>query len=490
MKTTYGIGTAALLALVLTGISSRAQEPAPAAGGDDATVTSAAPPPATVSANSKVRIVRLSESKGEVQLDRMTGKGFEGAMANLPIIEGAKLKTGTGVAEVEFEDNSTVRVAPNSMIEFTQLELTPSGAKVSGINVLQGMVYVSLMNTKGNEFTVTAGTEKINLPPDSHVRLQLTKDQAQLAVMHGDVMVQGEGAPTQVGKNKTMSFSLAGQSEPVIAKNVTDDQLDDWDHQAVQYHKNYANATSYGGLPYSYGVNDMNYYGSFGSGCGMSMWRPYFASASWDPYSSGAWAYYQNTGYSWVSPYPWGWTPYHYGSWAFCPGVGWGWQPGGAWMGLANNSFTSVPTRPHPPAYAPQHPLQSSLVPVNLKAAPVSGLGKNDTFVFRNGSAGLGVPRGTMGNLSHFSGQTQQRGEATTNVYYAAQHGASGGPGSATMVGKSQGGSRVGSNASSHSVGSASSGGYSSGGGTLGGSSGAGGGHMSSGSGGGAGGHH
>ena len=33
-------------------------------------------------------------------------------MANLPIVEKSRLQTGMGVAEVEFEDNSTLRLAP------------------------------------------------------------------------------------------------------------------------------------------------------------------------------------------------------------------------------------------------------------------------------------------------------------------------------------------------------------------------------------------
>ncbi len=356
MRTTSGISTAALIAWMVIGISSRAQEPnAPAAtpASDNAseTITNTNPvpdnassqPSPTVSAHSKIRIVRLSEVKGEVQLDRQTGKGFETAMSNLPVIEGERLKTGNGIAEIEFEDNSTVRVAPNSLVEFPRLELLPSGAKASAINVVQGMVYVSLLNTKGNEFTVNVGQNKINLPPDSHIRLQLTSDQASLAVLHGDAtMVEPSGTST-VGKDKTMTFALAGQTPAVVAKNVTQESLDSWDKNAVQYHKSFANATSYGNSPYSYGINDMNYYGSFSSGCGGSMWRPYFASASWDPYGSGAWAYYPSAGYSWVSPYPWGWTPYHYGSWSFCQGIGWGWMPGGMWMGLANNSFITNP---------------------------------------------------------------------------------------------------------------------------------------------------
>jgi hypothetical protein len=480
MRTLSGISFAALLAWMVLGLSSWAQQPiAPestpagdAAGAaepvaDTASSQTAAP----VASHSKIRIVRLSEVKGEVQLDRQTGKGFESAMANLPVIEGERLKTGNGVAEVEFEDNSTVRVAQNSLVEFPRLELLPSGAKASSVNVVQGMVYVSLVNTKGNEFTVNVGQNKINLPPDSHIRLQLTNDQASLAVLHGDALVEEPSGTTNVGKDKTLTFNLAGQTQPVIAKSVTQEPLDSWDHDAAQYHKSFANASSYGNSPYSYGINDMNYYGSFSSGCGGSMWRPYFASASWNPYGSGAWAYYPSAGYSWVSPYPWGWTPYHYGSWAFCQGIGWGWQPGGMWMGLANNSFVSSPASgmhplPHPPSHAPTA-AESSLVPVNLKAVPASSLGAHDTFVFRSDSAGLGVPRGSLGKLNSFSNQTIQHGMASTNVYYGgAQRGAA------------ESGERSFSAGSAPSASSAASPSYSSG---MQGASGAGGSHISGG---------
>jgi hypothetical protein len=434
MRITSGISTSALLALILGGLSSPAQEPvspATAAASDDAGTTASSQTAPAASGYSKIRIVRLSEVKGEVQLDRNIGRGFESPMTNLPITEGVKLKTGEGVAEIEFEDNSTVRVGQNSLVEFPRLEMLPGGAKASTLNVLQGMVYVTLMNTKGNEFTVTFGKEKLSLPPDSHVRLQLTPSQANLAVLHGDALVEQPSGIETVGKNKTMTFNLAGESQPVLAKNVTEQPLDAWDKDASQYHKNFANASSFGNTPYSYGINDMNYYGSFvnASGCGGgSMWRPYFTSASWDPYGSGAWAYYPSAGYSWVSPYPWAWTPYHYGSWDYCQGVGWGWRPGGTWMGLANNSFVSSPTstRPRPPTHAPVT-AQSTLVPVNMKAIPSSSLGAHDTFVFRSNSAGLGVPRGNLGKLNSFSGQAASHGMASTNIYYGGERSAEGG---------------------------------------------------------------
>ena len=451
MKPTSGVSTAALLALMLVGLSSPAQEAIGSAGAssNDATPAASSETAAPSQANSKVRIVRLSEVKGEVQLDRKIDRGFESAMANLPITEGASLKTGDGVAEVEFEDNSTVRVGQNSLVEFPRLELLPSGAKASSIKVLRGMVYVNLLNTKGNEFTAAFAQEKLNLPPESHIRLQLTPSEAHLAVLHGEAMVEEPSGITTVGKNKTVTFNLASQSPPVISKNVAQEPLDSWDNNSVQYHKSYANATSFGNSPYSYGINDMNYYGSFinAGGCG-SMWRPYFTSASWDPFGNGAWAYYPSAGYSWVSPYPWGWTPYHYGSWSYCQGTGWGWQPGGAWMGLANYNSPGGFNHPLKPSHAPSS-AEPTLVQVNHQPLAPSGLKGSDTFVFRKDSAGLGVPRGSLGKLNSFSGEAVQHGMATTSVYSGARGAGDGEHGNAENPSAAISASPRGSNSSS-----------------------------------------
>ena len=151
----------------------------------------------------------------------------------------------------------------------------------------------------------------------------------------------------------------------------------------------------------------MGYYGSFmnAGGCG-SMWRPYFASAAWDPYANGTWAWYQGAGYSWVSPYPWGWTPYHYGSWAYCPGVGYGWLPGGTWNGL-NNIAAGGPVISGPvkgPISAPVRPMRPpvkggpSLMVVSRTPLVRSEAGSDDSFVARRDSAGLGVPREGLGS--------------------------------------------------------------------------------------------
>jgi hypothetical protein len=373
---------------------------------------------------SKVRIVRLSQVKGAVSLDRGNDRGFEPAVANLPIVENSRLQTDSGVAEVEFEDNSSVRLAPDSILEFPTLERLPGGATVSSVHLVKGMAYVSLMKTPGNEFNLLFGQQTVRLPAASHVRLQLQGTSAKLAVLDGTVHIDAPAGAMDVPRKKTVTFAMVDSSEPTVAKDVAADPLDTWDHNAVDYHARSASMSALNSSPYSYGLTDMMYYGSFANvaGCG-SMWRPYFASAAWDPFSNGVWAWYGSTGYSWVSPYPWGWTPYHYGSWSFCQGAGWGWLPGGSWMGLNNATAFAGVNAPGRFPIMPVHPPrlgEPTMLTVSLKPLVQSDISSSSAFVFRRDSAGLGVPRDELGKLDKFSQRTLEKGTASTPVYFEA----------------------------------------------------------------------
>src|SRR6202041_4082527 len=95
-------------------------------------------------AESQARIVRLSDVQGGVQIDKNTGLGFENAFLNLPITQGTQVKThDRGRAEVEFEDGSTLRLTPNTTVEFRTLGLSESGKRISAIHLVAGMAYVN-----------------------------------------------------------------------------------------------------------------------------------------------------------------------------------------------------------------------------------------------------------------------------------------------------------------------------------------------------------
>lgn len=496
MKAGFGSIAATTLVTLLLWSLVAAQQPVSAAiSGDPDSITQSR---STSADDSHVRIVRLSEVTGDVGVYRGLGEGYEKALLNLPITEGTELRTGDGFAEVEFEDGSTLRLAPSSIVEFTELERASSGATLTTANVVSGTVYVSLARTPDNYFLLTFADQKATLAPSSHVRLFLLHDTASLAVLSGDAVVETPTGAVADAKKKTVNFEFLLPTQISLAKNV-EDPYDAWDASAIAYHQHNANIARYGGVPGRYGISDLNYYGTFlnSADCGL-VWRPYFASATWDPFANGSWVWYPQWGYTWVSPYPWGWMPYHYGAWRYCSD-GWGWQPAGVWRGLRNPPRVPVPVKGVPPHFGlrPPHRPQASpaqgaptVVPVNRFPQRYARLDERTGFMIPRDSAGLGVPRAIFGNLGKDSSRLEQRGSDVLAVnsrplFEASDRGVAHG-----YVAQNPGSVRGSGSESSRVSGSAShaSGGFSarSGGGSHSASSG-GGGHVSSYSGGGGG---
>ncbi len=359
-------------------------------------------------ADSQARIVRLSQVDGDVQIDRNTGLGYERAFLNLPITQGTKVRTGSDArAEIEFEDGSTLRITPGTTVDFSELSLRISGARSSALNLQTGTAYLDFKGGKSaQEFSLNFGNERLSLTRPAHLRVALKNDNATLAVFKGDVEAEGSSGRVEVEKKHSATFDLTGANPYTLANNLEPDPYDDWDKQQEKYHEQYSASAGNSYSPYSYGSSDLNYYGSFYSipGYGM-MWQPYLVGAGWDPFMNGAWMWYPGSGYTWVSSYPWGWMPYRYGSWTYLSSYGWFWQPGGSWAGWNSAPQVTNPPRqfafPRPPAT----PGQTLVVNRSVLAAN-PGVVQN-RIELRSGSAGLGVPRGSVRNLGKISRQVE-----------------------------------------------------------------------------------
>jgi hypothetical protein len=348
-------------------------------------------------ADSQARIVRLSDVQGSVQLDKNTGVGFERAFVNLPITQGAKLSAGAnGRAEVEFEDGSSMRLTPNTTIEFSKLGLADSGKRISQVNLVEGMAYVNWLGK--DDLTLNFSRETIALDHSAHFRVDTSTEAANLAVFKGNVNVAGPSGNFTVEKKKTATFDTAADDKYTLAKNVKDEPLDSWDKESLSYHDQYAKNNT---TPYGYGYSDLNYYGAFSNvpGYGM-MWRPYFTGVGWDPFMDGAWGYYPGYGYMFASAYPWGWMPYRYGNWMFVPGMGWAWQPG-AW-----NTWVSVPrytatsgTR----VTALRPPAAGTVRTVFVGRGATATAMQPSRITLNSGTAGLGIQRGSINHLNHLN---------------------------------------------------------------------------------------
>ncbi len=318
----------------------------------------------TAFADSHVRIVRLSSVEGQVQIDRATGQGLERAILNTPIVEGTRIVTGAdGLAEVEFENQSALRLTENSEVKFTQLLMNDAGTKTNRITVEKGLVYLDTASKGDDSYLVTVGDRSLTVGRDTLMRISATPDQLQVAVFKGEAQVDSQSQPVVVHKKETLTIDLKATSQNVVAKGVEQNQFDNWNKEREDYGKTYADNQGYGGPSRAYGLQDLNYYGDFFYAGGYGyVWQPYgFAGSmlNWNPFMNGAWMFYPGMGYAFASPYPWGWLPFHYGSWAFINGAGWAWVPGrynGQWSA---NAYQIVPrvtkaptgwTAPAPPA--------------------------------------------------------------------------------------------------------------------------------------------
>ena len=393
----------------------------------------------SASAESKVRIVRLSEVQGTVQIDRTAGDGFAKAFINLPVVEGSKLRTGKdGRAEVEFEDGSALRLAPDSEVNFVHLALGDNGQKLSTVQLVSGTVYASLHPKKGGEktadqFQLNFARESVTVPEAAHFRVELADARATLAVFKGKLSAISPAGQIDVAEKHSATIDLASNELAkddvandaakndaakkdtfVIAKNYEAEPSDAWDRQQTEYHDRNASAAAGSSIssPYSYGMSDLNYYGNFMTVPGYgNVWQPYFIGANWSPFQDGGWAFYPGSGYMWVSGYPWGWMPYNYGNWAFVPGFGWVWQPG-YW-----NSFNGIPRVVNAPLKfraptAPATGRQTTMVGLGLAANPA--LGAPHKLTINPGSAGFGVPRGSVRHLDHVAKTMTQTSRPVT----------------------------------------------------------------------------
>ncbi|MFI5112205.1 MAG: DUF6600 domain-containing protein [Terriglobales bacterium] len=334
-------------------------------------------------ADSQARIVRLSLVDGSVQIDR--GQGFEKAITNMPITQGMKLSTADDArAEVEFEDGTTLRLAPRTDIEFPALGLRTSGARVTTVLVSQGTAYFNVRHKRDDDFRVAFANREINAGRNVHFRLDLAGGNPELAVFKGDLDINGPQGRVSVKKNETVTLDVADAVRYELAKNITPESYDGWDNDRINYASQYASSSYNTRSPYYYGASDLNYYGAWNSypGYGM-MWRPSGVGYGWDPFYNGAWAWYPSFGYTWVSTYPWGWTPYRYGSWTFIPNFGWAWQPG-----LWNTWYTVPPVYNQPAFYhSPRPPLPVTVVGGAGTAIP------HPTVVVDNGAGVIRDPR-------------------------------------------------------------------------------------------------
>ncbi|HLH08132.1 MAG TPA: FecR family protein [Terriglobales bacterium] len=360
--------------------------------------------PTSSMADSQVRMVRLSQVQGTVQIDRNMGNGFEKALPNMPITQGVRIQTGAdGRAEVELESGTTVRLASDTRMAFPVLVLRDSGARASTAQLTLGTAYFNVRHKGKEEFRVAFAKEAFQV--DRNVRFRVVADlaKATVSVFNGELKVATTTQTAVLKKDETMTFDLLDQTQVAQAKGIATLPSDNWDAERAQFDKLYG-GSPYASTPY-WNAPDLAYYGSYSfvPGYGM-LWQPFGMFAGWNPYMNGAWVWDASLGYTYASMDPWGWIPYHYGAWTYVNGYGWGWAPTGP------HTWAPTPRIIHQPAG-----FQVPTPPVVARAA-FTGQSQGPAAVIQPVRTGAGVGQQPQTRLSVAARPTVIVGHTATAV--------------------------------------------------------------------------
>ena len=281
---------------------------------------------------------RLNYVKGDVYIQRANDLGYEEGVVNLPIVEGDKLGTRDGRAEIHFGHKNYLRINLNSQIDFVRLPR--EGDDLIDFHLLEGSVYlrVKLLQTeKGIEvhtpdasfYVLNEGLYRIEVSPDNETKLYVIEGEMEAAGEEGSIAVaRGEYLMAQEGR-----FQLMNSNEGDYRGG---ESFSDWNRSREEF---YGRSVYRNYLPnelYEY-ETELAYYGRwmYERPYGY-VWVPNVHTSSWRPYYNGRWAWYPVIGWTWVSYEPWGWAVSHYGRWHWRGGMGWYWIPqhhwGPAWV--------------------------------------------------------------------------------------------------------------------------------------------------------------
>jgi hypothetical protein len=282
------------------------------------------------------RAVRLSYVQGQVQVTQGAQAITSQAVANMPLFQGYQITTGQdGQAEVQFEDGSVARIAPDSGLTLKVLRGKGSSGRAE-IDLNGGLGYFELQGgDQAGKIEVHFGNALVTAGGFTVMRVDMDTPPGAVAVFSGNAhLVDGEQAALDLHGNESVTLNGSDPSQYSLAENVQSNSWDQWNSDRDQALE--AQASTQTKATDSFvnsdnpAWNDLNSNGNWYDVPGNGyVWSPYEAAyAGFDPWGVGQWMWNPGFGYAWVSGYSWGYMPFSCGMWNYYSSFGWGWAPG------------------------------------------------------------------------------------------------------------------------------------------------------------------
>jgi hypothetical protein len=270
----------------------------------------------------------LSVIEGEAYIDR-DGRS-DPAIANLPLLDGDRLRTAEGRLEVILPDGSLLHVDRGTTVDVLAADL---------LRLRHGRVYVIGRGARDPQravrYQIDAPVASVQTGGPGEFRVWAAETtrgrEVELAVFRGQATLASDnGAEDLRAGEKSFVRDGLAPSAPQYFNSARWDDFDSWSAARRDERLGAASAQY---LPSELTVyaSTFDQYGTWRSDpVEGAVWYPTVA-ANWRPYSVGYWNRYPTWGSFWIGGDPWGWPTHHYGHWGFSFGLGWYWRPATVW---------------------------------------------------------------------------------------------------------------------------------------------------------------
>jgi len=280
---------------------------------------------------------RLNYVNGDVYIQRAEDQGYEEGTVNLLIVQGDKLGTRDGRAEIHFGNKNYLRIDNYTQIDF--VSLPQRGNDVVSLHLLSGNMYLRINSLdREKDFEVHSPDGSFYILGEGLYRFEVKDNRETVAyVAQGSVEAAGEeGSKLIRSGERLVTANGLFVSGPDYSYASYEDSFSEWNRGRDIFHNRYVRRSYLPSELYEYEA-ELAYYGQwvYERPYGY-VWVPDVYHYTWRPYYHGRWVWYPICGWTWISYEPWGWCVSHYGRWHWRVGLGWYWIPtrywGPAWV--------------------------------------------------------------------------------------------------------------------------------------------------------------
>ena len=176
---------------------------------------------------SDARVVSLSFVEGTVIMRSPGSSKWTRAILNMPILQGVSLATARhSVAEVQFENGSTVRLGELSRVDFTQMKSAPHKGYVNHLNLALGLATLNIVPKRHDEYVLTASGANLRPYGRAEFRTDLSHGRVRVEVFTGRVQAVSSSQSEQLRKNRVLACDCAISGVFQLTGSI---QMDEWD---------------------------------------------------------------------------------------------------------------------------------------------------------------------------------------------------------------------------------------------------------------------